>query len=62
MSNIGWNRHNPPATVIPTPKRKVPHTKRQRVKEGMEQAQINGIKQWNLMIDVLEENGLMESE
>lgn len=43
-----------------TPKRKAPYATKQRIKDEMTPAQKNGVAQWNIMIDILKENGLME--
>jgi hypothetical protein len=47
-------------TQTVTPKRKAPRASRRPIKEDMNTAQKNGVIQWNLMVDILKENGLME--
>jgi hypothetical protein len=51
-----------PSDNHPTPRRKAPYASKQRLKEDMTASQKNGVTQWNTMIDVLKENGLMEEK
>lgn len=44
------------------PRRKVPYTPKQRTTDSMTDGQKEGVKLWNLMVDVLKENGLMEDK
>lgn len=43
-------------------KTKIPHVALQRAKEGMSEAQKEGIKVWNLMVKTLRDNELMEDK
>ena len=47
-------------TQTVTPKRKAPRASKRPIKDDMTTAQKNGVIQWNLMIDILKENELME--
>lgn len=44
------------------PKRKAPYAAKQRIRDGMSESQIEGIKIWNAWHDVLKENGLLEDK
>lgn len=57
MDKITWT-----VSDSPEPKRKVPYTLKQRVTDSMTDNQKEGVKLWNLMIDVLKENSLMEEK
>jgi len=62
---VEWTIGKGGGTSVPptsAPKRKVPHIAKQRKKDDMTDAAKRGIDQWNLMIDVLKENNLMEDQ
>lgn len=43
-------------------KRKVPYTSKYRIKEDTPADQRKTMEHWNLMVDVLKENGLMDEK
>ncbi|WP_172455486.1 hypothetical protein [Paenibacillus sp. BIHB 4019] len=44
------------------PKRKAPYTPKHRITKDMEDSQRAGSERWNLFVDILQENGLMEEK
>ncbi|WP_171056176.1 hypothetical protein [Paenibacillus sinopodophylli] len=44
------------------PKRKAPFTAKHKITNTMDEAQRAGSERWNLFIDILNENGLMEGK
>jgi hypothetical protein len=64
MSKITWTVSEPGDGGYQStgPKRKAKYAAKQRMKDDMSESQKNGIIQWNDMIDVLRENGLLEEK
>lgn len=43
-------------------KRKAPYTAKHKITKEMDESQRAGSERWNLFIDILQENGLMEEK
>lgn len=58
MQNISWTVSSGGELI----KRKAPYTAKHKITKEMDENQRIGSERWNLFIDILQENGLMETK
>ncbi|MOA67090.1 hypothetical protein D3C78_1941080 [compost metagenome] len=61
MSDVKWTVVEPSGAVTRTSK-KIPYVATQRMNDKMDNSQKEGVRVWNLMVNTLRENGLMEDK